>query len=84
MVFDRNWFPKMTDFSRLGALQAVTYTLKVIVSKMARDRHIVIIHHEWGVSLAYLFMPFPMTLGDFEGHSPNAGLSINAIRRAFV
>ena len=24
--------------------------------------------------MAYLFMPFPMTLDDLEGHSPNAGL----------
>ena len=24
--------------------------------------------------MAYLFVPFPMTLDDLEGHSPNAGL----------
>jgi len=24
--------------------------------------------------MAYLFMPFPMTLDDLEGHSPNTGL----------
>ena len=24
--------------------------------------------------MAYLFVPFPVTLDDFEGHSPNAGL----------
>jgi len=24
--------------------------------------------------MAYLFMPFPMTLDDLEGHLPNAGL----------
>jgi len=24
--------------------------------------------------MAYLFMPFPMTLDDLEGHVPNAGL----------
>ena len=33
VVFNRSCFPKMTDFSRLGALQAVTYTVKVVVSK---------------------------------------------------
>ena len=33
MVFNRNCFPKMTDFLRLDALQAVTYTVKVVVSK---------------------------------------------------
>jgi len=26
MFFNRNCFPKMKDFSRLGSLQAVTYT----------------------------------------------------------
>ena len=25
-------------------------------------------------NMAYLFVPFPMTLDDLEGHSPNAGL----------
>jgi len=24
--------------------------------------------------MAYLFVPFPMTLDDLEGHSPSAGL----------
>jgi len=24
--------------------------------------------------MAYLFVPFPVTLDDLEGHSPNAGL----------
>jgi len=37
MVFNRNCFPKMTDFSRLGALQAVTYIIKVVVSKKWRE-----------------------------------------------
>jgi len=42
-VYNRNCFPKMTDFSRLGALQAVTYTIKVVVSKKLRE--IVTTHH---------------------------------------
>jgi len=33
--------------------------------------------------MAYLFVPFPMTLDDLEGYSPNAYLS-NVIRRTFV
>ena len=34
VVFNRNCFPKVTDFSRLGALQAATYnTIKVVASK---------------------------------------------------
>jgi len=36
--------------------------------------------------MAYLVVPFPMTLDDPEGHSPNPGLRpiSNAIRRTFV
>jgi len=37
IVFSRNCFPKMTDFSRLDAIQAVTYTVKVVVSKKWHD-----------------------------------------------
>ena len=33
VVVNCNCFLKMKDFSRLGALQAVTYTVKVVVSK---------------------------------------------------
>ena len=44
-IFNRNYFPKMKDFSRLGALQAVMYTVKVVVSEISRDNHIVTTHH---------------------------------------
>ena len=37
IVFSRDCFPKMTDFSRLDAIQAVTYTVKVVVSKKWHD-----------------------------------------------
>jgi len=33
----------MKDFSRLGALQSVTYTVKV--KEMVQDRHAVTTHH---------------------------------------
>jgi len=33
MVFNRNCFPKLKDFSRLGPVQAVMYPVKVVVSK---------------------------------------------------
>ena len=33
VFFNRNCFPKMTDFSRFGPLQAVMYIVKVVVSK---------------------------------------------------
>jgi len=44
MVFNRNWFAKMTDFLRLGALQAVTYTVKVVVSKKWRETDTLLLH----------------------------------------
>jgi len=74
MVFNRNCFPKMTDFSRLGALQAVTYTLNVVVSKKWREIDKLLLHAtNRKCHMAYLFVPFPMTLDDLEGHSPNSG-----------
>ena len=77
IVFNRNSFPKMTDFSRLGTQQAVTYTVKVVVvvSKKWCRIDILLLHiTNRKYHMAYLFVPFPMTLDDLEGHSPNAGL----------
>jgi len=74
-VFNRSCFPKMTDFSRLGALQAVTHTLKVVVSKKWREIDTLLLHTtNRKYHMAYIFVPFPMTLDDLEGHSPSAGL----------
>jgi len=64
VVFNRNCFPKMTDFSRLDALQAVTYTVKVAVSKKWHAIDTLLLHI---TNMAYLFVPFPMTLDDLEG-----------------
>jgi len=75
MAFNRNCFPKMTDFSRLGALRAVTYTLKVVVSKKWREIDTLLLHiTNRKYHMAYLFVPFPMNLDDLESYSPNAGL----------
>ena len=41
MVFNRHCFP---DFSRLGALQTVTYTVKVVVSKKWRETDTLLLH----------------------------------------
>jgi len=74
VVFNRNCFPKITDFTRLGDLQAVTYTVKNgSIEEMVRDRHIVTNRKYY---VTYLFVPYPhpMTLDDLKGHSPNAGL----------
>ena len=87
-VFNRNCFPKMTDFSSLGALQAVTYmyTVKVVLSKKRRETNTLLLHTtNRKYHMAYLFVSFPMTLHDLEGHRLrlNQDLS-NAIRRTFV
>jgi len=69
MVFNRNCFSKMTDFSRLG-----THTLQA-VSKKWREIDTLLLHTtNRKYHVAYLFVLFPVTLGDLEGHSPNAGL----------
>jgi len=73
MVFNRNCFPEVKDF-KLGALQA-PYTIKVVVSKKWHEMDTLLLHttnrkHH----IASLFMPFPMTSDDIEGHSRNAGL----------
>ena len=47
-------FSKVTDFSRLGALQAVTYTLKVVVSKKWREIDTLYTHH-YGLSIRTIF-----------------------------
>ena len=49
----------MTDFSRLGALQAVTYTLKVVASKKWREIDTLLLHAtNRKYHTAYLFVPF--------------------------
>ena len=75
MVFNCICFSKMKDFSRIGALQAVTYIVKVVVSTKWREIDTLLLHAtNRKYHTAYLFVPFPMTLHNLEGHSPNAGL----------
>jgi len=75
MVYSRNCFSKMIDISRLGDLQAVTNIAKVVASKKWREIDTLLLHTiNRKYHIAYLFLPFPMTLEDLEGHSPNAGL----------
>jgi len=62
-------------FSRLGVLQVVTYIVKEVVSKKWYKIDTLLLHTTNSkYHMAYLFMPFAMTLDDLEGHSPNAGL----------
>jgi len=46
VVFSRNYCLKMTDFSRLGPLQAVMHPEKSgSVKETVQDRHVVTTHH---------------------------------------
>ena len=68
VVFNRNCFPKMTDFSKLGAVHRKSLSIK----EMARDT--LLLHAtNRKYHMAYLFVPFPVTLDDLEGHWPKAG-----------
>jgi len=67
VVFNRNCFPKMKHFSRLGFLQAVTYTAKVVVSKKWCKIDTLSLHTtDRKYHIAYCFWPFPVTLDDLE------------------
>jgi len=55
------------DFSRLGAIQAVTYNAKVVVSKKWRETDTLLPHiTNRKYHMSYLFVPFPMNLDDPE------------------
>jgi len=68
----------MKDFSRIGPLQAVTYTVKVILSNIWCKIDTLILQITNGkYHMAYRFVKFPMTLDDLAGPSPVAGLIIS-------
>ena len=77
VVFNHNCFWKMKDFSRLAPLQAVTYTVKVVWTKLCEIYALLIHTTSRKYHMAYRFVPFPMTLDDFRGHLPVAGLIIS-------
>jgi len=53
----------------------IMYTIKVVVSKKWCETDTLLLHTtNRKYHMAYLFVPFPMTLDDLRGHSPNAGL----------
>jgi len=65
-----NCFPKMADFSRLGALQAVTYTLKVVVSKKWHEIDTLLLYTPLiGTIIMLIYLCHFL-----EGHSLNARL----------
>jgi len=83
MVFNRNRFPKMTDFSRLGTLQAVTFMVKVVASKKRREIETLLLHTtNRKYDMAYLFVPFPVTFDTLKVIRLMQDLS-NVIRRTF-
>ena len=87
MVFNRNCIPKMTYFSRLFVLQAVTYIVKVVVSKKWREIDTLLLHTTNSkYHMAYLFMPFPMTFTPWMTLKVIRAMQYlpNAIRRTFV
>ena len=61
VVFNRNCFPKLTDVSRLGPLQAVMYTVKLVVSKKWHEIDTLLLHTIRKYYMPYLFVP---TYGD--------------------
>jgi len=72
VAFNRNCFPKIKDFR---VLQAVTYTVTVVVSNKWCEIDTLLLHTtNRKYHMTYRFVPFPMTLNDLEGHSPIAGL----------
>jgi len=72
MVFNRKCFPQMKVFSGLGSLLPIMYTIKVVVSKKWCKTDTWLLHTtNRKYHIAYLFVPFTMTLDDLEGHSPN-------------
>ena len=69
-------FWKMNDVLTLSPLQAVTYTVKLVIWKKWLEIGTLLLHAtNRNYYRAYQFVPFPMTLDDLEGHSPNAGLT---------
>jgi len=69
-------FQKWAYFSSLGALQAVTYivSLLAVVEKWRKIDTLLLHTTNRRYRMAYLLVPFPMTLDDLEGHSRNARL----------
>jgi len=73
VVFICNCFPKMKDFSKLGTLQAVTYTVKVEVARKWCKIDTLFLHTS-NRKYLMVYRLLPMTLNDFEGSSPVAVL----------
>ena len=67
VTFNADFLSKMKDFSRL---EAVTYTVKVVVSQKLCKVDMLLPHTtNRKYHMAYRFVPFPITSNALEGHS---------------
>jgi len=67
VVYNHNCFPKMKHFSRLVSQQAVTCTVKVVLSKKWCKIDTLLLHTTHRkYHIAYRFWPFSVTLDDLE------------------
>ena len=73
VVFNRK-FSKSGKLFEVRPLIGIHVHRKVIVSKKWRQIDTLLLHTTNRNYMAYRFVPFPMTLDDLEGQSPNAGL----------
>ena len=75
MVFNRSCFVKNERLFKVRRPTGSYVHRKVVVSKKWREIDTLLLHaSNRKYHIAYLFVPFPMTLHNLEGHSPNAGL----------
>jgi len=67
-------------FLRLSLLQAVTYTVIVVIAKKWSKIDTLLLNTtDRKYHMAYRFAMFPMSLDDLEGHLPVSGLKCNSM-----
>ena len=75
MVFNRSCFVKNERLFKVRHPTGSYVHRKVVASKKWWEIDTLLLHaSNRKYHIAYLFVPFPMTLHNLEGHSPNAGL----------
>ena len=75
VVFNRNCFVKNERLFKVRCPTGNHVHRNMVVSKKWRETDTLLLHTtNRKYHIAYLFVPFPMTLENLEGHLPNAGL----------
>ena len=75
MVFNRNCNRKNNRLFEVRRPTGSHIIVKVVLSKKWREIDALFLHTtNRKYHMAYLFVPFSVTLDDLEGHTPNAGL----------